>query len=84
MARLIKEEPVPLPEENRLRDGLVIRYLEVGKLELWIRWAFMWMFCKEKFTWKRTKELAREGRLASKQYAGACLHPLWTNIIQLK
>ena len=84
MARLIKEESVPLPVENRLRDGLTVRYLEVNKFELWLRWAFMWLFGREKFTWKKTKELARDGALASKQYAGACLHPLWTNIYQLK
>lgn len=85
MARLIKEEPVPLPVENRYKHGLVHRYLEIGKFELWIRWFFTgWIWNTNKFTWSETKQLAREGKLASLTYAGACLHPLWTNHYILK
>lgn len=85
MAKFIREESVPLPVENRLRDGLTIRYLEISKFELCLRWTFSFIFSDtHTLTWKRVKELASKGRLRHKVYAGACAHPLWTNIYQLK
>mgnify|MGYP003624240689 FL=1 len=83
MARLLGEDSVP--QEDKLRDGLTIRYYEISKFELRLRWTLSFIFShSHKITWKRTKELAKEGKLASKCYAGACAHPLWTNVYKLK
>jgi len=83
MTKLIREDTVP--EEDRLRDGLSIRYHEIGKFELWARWMFCFIFSHvHDITWKEVKRLATEGKLAHKVYAGACAHPLWTNVYKLK
>lgn len=91
--RLIKEEPVPLPVENRYRWGLTYRHLEVGKLGLWWVWlmynlgAFIRCDNRPELSWKRAKELAsvggnEGGMMLTKTFV--LTGPLWTNIYYLK
>lgn len=83
--RLIKEEPVPLPIENRHKNGLCYRHIEVGKFGLWLRWMMQCIFnVNHDMSWSESKQLASKGKLHVRVYAGACAYPLWTNVYYLR
>lgn len=53
--------------------------MKVTKIGLWFRWLY-WGISPigEDMSWKRTKQLAKEGSLVVKKYFVLCPGPLWS------
>ncbi len=81
MARVICKWQVP--KNSVAKYGTECYHIKVGKVGLWLRW-FWWGIWKDTPSWKRTKQLAREGNLMAQKWFVLCPVPFYTNFYYLK
>lgn len=82
MAKIIKKWDVPVKGIDKW--GFTCYHVRVGVVGLWLRWFWVGIWDDKLPTWKKFKQLAKEGELVTQRWFVLCPHPLHTNFYYFK